>query len=330
MQVKAASDSAAMRRIRDAARRLAQPRLARHALARLVPALRRARPGGLPPARSAAGAFDWDAPEAKNRSRCFLEVSVDGQRAGRLVVELLDELLPETSENFRLLCSGDAPSGASYVAIDVRAPGREGRGLAGRRPRGRARRLAQRVRGPAALRGRGLLRAARGARAADDGERGRRRQRVAVLCYCRTGAAPRRAMRRVRPARRGGPNVVRHLHAFKPLHAARVPVERLMSCGRVGSSSMDRYFLLVAVLEQWASGEDRSPLDHRPTSFSAFSLGAPQNIDHCRVVQQITINYVARSRRPAPVRCDLHPGIAGALQQQKARRRPENRASLEP
>ena len=38
-----------------------------------------------------------------------------GQRAGRLVVELLDELLPETSENFRLLCSGDAPSGASYV-----------------------------------------------------------------------------------------------------------------------------------------------------------------------------------------------------------------------
>ena len=65
---------------------------------------------------------------------------------------------------------------------------------------------------------------------------------------------------------------------------------------------MDRYFLLVAVLEQWA--EDRLPLDHRPTSFSAFSLGAPQNIDHCRVVQQITINYVARSRRPAPVRCD--------------------------
>ena len=78
---------------------------------------------------------------------------------------------------------------------------------------------------------------------------------------------------------------------------------------------MGRYFLLVPVLEQWA--EDRLPLDHRPTSFSAFSLGlgAPQNIDHCRVVQQITINYVARSRRPAPERCDLHPGIAGALQQ---------------
>ena len=31
------------------------------------------------------------------------------------MVELLDELLPETSENFRLLCSIDAPSGASYV-----------------------------------------------------------------------------------------------------------------------------------------------------------------------------------------------------------------------
>ena len=69
-----------------------------------------------PPARLSTGT-----PQRHRRSRCFLEVSVDGQRAGRLVVELLDELLPETSENFRLLCSGDAPSGASHANRRLRA-----------------------------------------------------------------------------------------------------------------------------------------------------------------------------------------------------------------
>ena len=105
-----------MRRIRDAARRLTLPRraLGTHSRGWYQRYAARGPEGFLRP-ESAAGGFDWDAPEAKNRSRCFLEVSVDGQRAGRLVVELLDELLPETSENFRLLCSGDAPSGASYV-----------------------------------------------------------------------------------------------------------------------------------------------------------------------------------------------------------------------
>ena len=110
-----------MRRICDAARSLAPtaaslPRrsLGTHSRGWYQRYAARGPEGFLRP-ESAAGGFDWDAPEAKNRSRCFLEVSVDGQRAGRLVVELLDELLPETSENFRLLCSGDAPSGASYV-----------------------------------------------------------------------------------------------------------------------------------------------------------------------------------------------------------------------
>ena len=63
-------------------------------------------------------AFDWEAPEAQNRSECYLDVTVDGQKAGRLVVELLDDLLPETCENFRLLCGSDAPSGASYVGAN--------------------------------------------------------------------------------------------------------------------------------------------------------------------------------------------------------------------
>ena len=121
MQSTHASLPPAMRRIRDAARSLAPtaaslPRrsLGTHSRGWYQRYAARGPEGFLRP-ETAAGGFDWDAPEAKARSRCFLEVSVDGQRAGRLVVELLDELLPETSENFRLLCSGDAPSGASYV-----------------------------------------------------------------------------------------------------------------------------------------------------------------------------------------------------------------------
>ena len=110
-----------MRRIRDAARSLAPtaaslPRrsLGTHSRGWYQRYAARGPEGFLRPSPGGES-FDWEAPEAKARSRCFLEVSVDGQRAGRLVVELLDELLPETSENFRLLCSGDAPSGASYV-----------------------------------------------------------------------------------------------------------------------------------------------------------------------------------------------------------------------
>mmetsp|Transcript_4343 Transcript_4343/g.12846 ORF Transcript_4343/g.12846 Transcript_4343/m.12846 type:complete len:209 (-) Transcript_4343:22-648(-) len=56
--------------------------------------------------------FDWSA--QPRGTTCYLDVAVDGAPAGRLEIELLDELLPRTAENFRLLCSGDAPSGASY------------------------------------------------------------------------------------------------------------------------------------------------------------------------------------------------------------------------
>ncbi len=70
-----------MRRIRDAARRLVQPRrsLGTHSRGWYQRYAARGPEGFLRP-ESAAGAFDWDAPEAKARSRCFLEVSVDGQR----------------------------------------------------------------------------------------------------------------------------------------------------------------------------------------------------------------------------------------------------------
>ena len=235
MQVNAASDRAAMRRIRDAARRLAHAAaLARHALARLVPALRRARPGGLPPARRRRRRVRLGRPEAKNRSRCFLEVSVDGQRAGTARRRAAGRAPPGDERELSPPVFRRRAVRGVVRAIDVRAPGREGRGLAGRRPPGRARRLAQRVRGPAALRGRGLFvpHAGRGcwtmASAGVDGNGSR-----TARCYCRTGAAPRRTMRRFWAACRG-PHGGRHLHDL--LYTQRgVPVERVVveACGVV-------------------------------------------------------------------------------------------------
>eukprot|EP01006_Ploeotia_vitrea_P066547 TRINITY_DN95191_c0_g1_i1.p1 TRINITY_DN95191_c0_g1~~TRINITY_DN95191_c0_g1_i1.p1 ORF type:complete len:194 (-),score=9.98 TRINITY_DN95191_c0_g1_i1:122-646(-) len=38
---------------------------------------------------------------------CFFEVEVAGERVGRLVFELFDELVPKAAENFRALCTGE-------------------------------------------------------------------------------------------------------------------------------------------------------------------------------------------------------------------------------
>ena len=77
---------------------------------------RREGPGGFR-VGSPAAAFDFEAAPADvraARTRCFFDVAVDGAAAGRVEFELLDELLPETCANFRLLCGGDAPSGFGY------------------------------------------------------------------------------------------------------------------------------------------------------------------------------------------------------------------------
>lgn len=41
------------------------------------------------------------------RSRCFLDVSIGGELEGRIVVELYDDVVPKTAENFRALCTGE-------------------------------------------------------------------------------------------------------------------------------------------------------------------------------------------------------------------------------
>ena len=37
----------------------------------------------------------------------FMDISIDGQSAGRMELELYKDTVPKTAENFRALCTGD-------------------------------------------------------------------------------------------------------------------------------------------------------------------------------------------------------------------------------
>lgn len=43
--------------------------------------------------------------------RTFLDVEIDGEAAGKLVLTLYADVVPKTAENFRVLCTGEAGSG---------------------------------------------------------------------------------------------------------------------------------------------------------------------------------------------------------------------------
>jgi len=47
------------------------------------------------------------------RKRCFLDISINEVEAGRVVIELYDEIVPRTTENFRALCTGEHGIGAT-------------------------------------------------------------------------------------------------------------------------------------------------------------------------------------------------------------------------
>jgi peptidyl-prolyl cis-trans isomerase B (cyclophilin B) len=44
--------------------------------------------------------------QAKVTSKCFFDVEVGGEPAGRIVIGLFGEVVPATAENFRALCTG--------------------------------------------------------------------------------------------------------------------------------------------------------------------------------------------------------------------------------
>lgn len=41
------------------------------------------------------------------RSRCYLDISIGGGLEGRIVLELFNDVVPKTAENFRALCTGE-------------------------------------------------------------------------------------------------------------------------------------------------------------------------------------------------------------------------------
>ena len=43
----------------------------------------------------------------------FFDVSIGGKPAGKIVIELFDDVCPKTTENFRSLCTGDKGTGKS-------------------------------------------------------------------------------------------------------------------------------------------------------------------------------------------------------------------------
>ena len=53
------------------------------------------------------------------RPRAFLDFATEGEALGRVVIELADDIVPQTVENFTKLCEGTAPSGYSYKGTRI-------------------------------------------------------------------------------------------------------------------------------------------------------------------------------------------------------------------
>ena len=67
-----------------------------------------------------AGSINVLTSPAKVTSRCYLDISVGGASAGRIVIDLYGEIAPKTAENFRQLCSGEAGfgyAGSSFFKV---------------------------------------------------------------------------------------------------------------------------------------------------------------------------------------------------------------------
>lgn len=41
------------------------------------------------------------------RPRCFLDISIGVELEGRIIVEIYNDVIPKTAENFRALCTGE-------------------------------------------------------------------------------------------------------------------------------------------------------------------------------------------------------------------------------
>merc|ERR1711959_740925 len=55
--------------------------------------------------------------------RVFFDMSVGGAAAGRIVMELRDDVVPKTAENFRALCTGEKGTGRSGKPLHFKGSG---------------------------------------------------------------------------------------------------------------------------------------------------------------------------------------------------------------
>mmetsp|Transcript_12346 Transcript_12346/g.15653 ORF Transcript_12346/g.15653 Transcript_12346/m.15653 type:complete len:231 (-) Transcript_12346:211-903(-) len=69
--------------------------------------------------------FDWEDTsfsgliDLSKRSKVFFKFSIDGEEAGDIQIELAEDILPKTCENFKLLCSQQNPHGFTYKGTPI-------------------------------------------------------------------------------------------------------------------------------------------------------------------------------------------------------------------